>query len=161
MIYFIRIGGQGPIKIGQTINLTYRLSTYRPKFGDDIEVLGVMRGGRKMEKRVLKQFDHLRDAKSVVSEWRRPEPDLLEFIRVNAEPWDGSDDLPKSRMRLIFQYMSEERTTDANREWLSELSHFALLGTPTLIDQALMAYAKSIGFLKPKPTRHVRRRKAV
>ncbi len=60
MIYFVRIGENGPVKIGTTLCLPTRLKQHESDFRCDLIVLGVMDGGRVTESQVHLQFAHLR-----------------------------------------------------------------------------------------------------
>lgn len=160
MIYFVRFEPNGPIKIGQTINLTRRLVCYGSQHGRQAEVLGVMDGGRVAEKRVLEKFAHLRVSPSVVNEWRSPGPDLLEFIRTHCRPWDGENDMPAMRQEVVCTLKADERITPALKEWVDELAAFVAVNTSVLFDIALMHYAKEVGFTKKKPRRQMTKRRA-
>lgn len=160
LIYFIRFADDGPIKIGQTINLEKRLGCYGTQLGKRPEVLGVMDGGRAVEKRILEQFAHLRVSKSVANEWRNPGPDLLEFIDTFCRPWDGENDMPAFKQVPIYVIKADERIAPAIKEWVAELAEFSVVNVAVLYDIALAQYAKNIGFTKKKPRRQMKKRRA-
>lgn len=160
LIYFVRFADDGPIKIGQTINLEKRLGCYRSQHGKHAQVLGVMDGGRIAEKRILERFDHLRISKSVVNEWRHPGSDLLEFIKTYCRPWGGENDMPTMRQEVVCTLKADERVAPAIKEWVDELAAFVAVNTSVLFDIALAHYAKEVGFTKKKPRRQMTKRRA-
>lgn len=95
MIYFLQPIGGGRIKIGTTIQLSYRLKQLASEFGDDLEVLAIIDGDRPEERQLHRKFAHLR----TVGEWFEPGDDLLGFIRSEGKPWDGTD--PRNQYRII------------------------------------------------------------
>lgn len=83
-VYFLLItsdgenkGREGLIKIGYTINLSRRLSTYRIKNGLKFEVMGVMRGGPILERHLHEKFSSY-----LVHgvEWFQSAPELIGWI---------------------------------------------------------------------------------
>jgi hypothetical protein len=80
MIYFIRAGEAGAIKIGYTKSdanrRLYELQTSHP---EPLRILGIMGGDCEAERSLHRRFakDHLR------GEWFNPSPELLNFIESN------------------------------------------------------------------------------
>lgn len=62
MIYFARIGEDGPIKIGHASNIRERLAFHELKREAEFSLLGVMEGNRKTEREVLCMFANHRAA---------------------------------------------------------------------------------------------------
>lgn len=83
MIYFVRAGDNGPIKIGTTIDVGMRLKTFQTIIYN-ITLLGVIEGGRSEEKSLHEQFSTIR----LSGEWFQDTPELLEFINENTVSLD-------------------------------------------------------------------------
>jgi hypothetical protein len=93
-VYFIQAADGFPIKIGVSINLMRRLTDLRHASGLHLKVLGVIRDGtRETEQALHRRFNEGR----LVGEWFRPDPDLLEYIREQASPWDESEHFGRGR----------------------------------------------------------------
>lgn len=75
-IYFIRMGQDGPIKIGFSGNVATRFAGLQIGCPHELSLLGRMPGGLDDERRLHARFDALR----IRGEWFRPEPELLAFI---------------------------------------------------------------------------------
>lgn len=88
MVYFIRrTTGKGPIKIGTTVCLPYRLDQLCKQYNCELKVIGLMEGGPREEKAAHRKFDHLRlpGTYRKRSEWFRPGRDLLSFIKCESQ----------------------------------------------------------------------------
>jgi len=82
-VYFIRSGDSGPIKIGHSAGLKARFEALRTAV-PNLEVLAVVLDeGRAAERRLHRRFAHIK----VDREWFKPEPELLEWIAHNGQPW--------------------------------------------------------------------------
>jgi hypothetical protein len=78
-VYFARmtVGDFDLVKIGVTIDIKKRLKSLQTGCPGELEVIGKMRGGLKMEQHLHRKFGHLRYNR----EWFRPGQDLLDFIK--------------------------------------------------------------------------------
>jgi hypothetical protein len=74
-VYFAQRRKGGLIKIGYSRNVKPRMQTIRAK------AIGAVPGAREVEKKLHKQFAHLR----VRGEWFRPDEDLMEYISTRAQ----------------------------------------------------------------------------
>lgn len=87
MIYFARVGEDGPIKIGFSDNVFARLSWLGSYFGERLRLLLVVPGDRHIERVMHERFAHLRLGSSRPRpKGRKPElfragDDLEHFIR--------------------------------------------------------------------------------
>ncbi len=79
MVYFIRHGLKGAVKIGTSLNVIDRLKTLQCAHPDDLYLIGAMVGDEDVEKKLHRQFSHLR----IRGEWFRAENELLEYIAKN------------------------------------------------------------------------------
>lgn len=83
MIYFVRCGKDGPVKIGYTsTGLTARLNFLQVGCPWQLEVLGTIEGSRSDERALHKQFAHLH----LRGEWFHPTAELMALIGTPAEP---------------------------------------------------------------------------
>jgi DNA-binding XRE family transcriptional regulator len=89
LIYFARIGRDGPVKIGHSTAITHRMRQLEGEFGQPPTLLASADGGRLEEIQLHRQFGEFRIGES---ELFRPEPSLLEYIDglTNALPDDDS-----------------------------------------------------------------------
>lgn len=83
-VYFIRAGESGPIKIGTAKDPRRRLAGLQTSTAVPLHILAAMAGDRTAEQRLHQRFQHLR----LRGEWFVPEPELLEYIRQEAQPWE-------------------------------------------------------------------------
>lgn len=85
MVYFVRAGEDGLIKIGETsVAPRHRLDALKIGSSEDLHLLGVIRPtGPNLEKELHARFAHLRKR----GEWFRPDPSLLGYIAAHATPW--------------------------------------------------------------------------
>lgn len=60
MIYFVRLGPEGPVKIGTTTHFRRRLKELADEYDVEIRVLGVRDGGMQEEREHHRRFAHLR-----------------------------------------------------------------------------------------------------
>lgn len=77
LVYFVRVGDSGPIKIGRSVDVGQRVATFQTANHLPLRVLATLPGGAAVERVVHGQFFHLR----INGEWFRPDLELLEFIR--------------------------------------------------------------------------------
>jgi hypothetical protein len=83
-LYFIQAGDDGPIKIGAADDPEFRRKTLAAGSPYDLRLLAVIpQVPGLLESLLHKRFYHL----AIRREWFRPESELLEFIRVNGEPF--------------------------------------------------------------------------
>ena len=86
-VYFMRIGLNGPIKIGFSDNPEARRNNLQTALPWRIRILATMPGRSKKSELILhQQFDHLR----LRGEWFNAGEDLLEYIRRYANEYDES-----------------------------------------------------------------------
>lgn len=79
MIYFIQ-STSGPIKIGQSVRkIRKRLKEMQTSCPHKLLLLGTMKGGRELEKRIHNAFQDYRCNGG--SEWFTPEKPVLNFIQ--------------------------------------------------------------------------------
>jgi hypothetical protein len=77
MIYFIRCGDDGPVKIGYTDNnISSRLACLQTSSPFKLKLIGRMDGSLEKEATLHKMFEHLR----LEGEWFKPNDELLSFI---------------------------------------------------------------------------------
>lgn len=82
MIYFVRCGKDGPVKIGYTsTNLAARLIFLQVGCPWELQVLGTMDGDLAAEAGLHATFDHLH----LRGEWFHPASDLLNFIAASTD----------------------------------------------------------------------------
>lgn len=152
MIYFVRAGDDGPIKIGTTTQLTIRLAglKYDPVAeGRDIILLAVMDGGRSVEKSLHRRFSHLR----IKGEWHSAADDLLEYIASEGKSVDpDSDELGQV---TILAYKANDQVFEEFKAWIEGFAEKMNVSTPVLLDMALNAFAEQRKF-KPIPKRLAR-----
>ena len=74
-VYFAYTGGH--VKIGYSKRVSARLGQLQTGCATPIQLLGTMPGGLAVERRVHRQFDHLR----LDGEWFVAHPDLMAYIR--------------------------------------------------------------------------------
>jgi pyridoxal biosynthesis lyase PdxS len=84
-VYFIRVGDDGPIKIGRTNgNPLARLAALQISSPFELRIIATIApAGVMIENGLHRLFSHLH----IRGEWFSPEPELLEYIATNAEPW--------------------------------------------------------------------------
>jgi hypothetical protein len=76
VIYFVRAGVKGPIKIGRTDQLSQRVQGLQVAHYEELTLLAVEPGSRAVERALHQRFDHLR----LRGEWFRPGMELLAYI---------------------------------------------------------------------------------
>jgi hypothetical protein len=93
MIYFIRCGAKGPIKIGfSASNPLGRLGSMQTAHHVSLTLVACMEGTGADEKELHARFKHLR----LRGEWFRPQPDLVAFIR-------DADKLDLEKLKAVKQ----------------------------------------------------------
>ncbi len=81
VVYFLKAEPNGPIKIGYSTNYISRIATLKTACPWDLTFLGWVEGNQNTERRLHRQFHHLR----LKGEWFKPEESLMEFIRTEAK----------------------------------------------------------------------------
>jgi hypothetical protein len=76
VVYFVRKGSSGPVKIGKTTSMKSRLSQLKTASDEPLEVLATINGYTNEEKELHSKFSHIR----LEGEWFKSEPSLLQFI---------------------------------------------------------------------------------
>lgn len=82
VVYFIRAGLCGPIKIGRASKIQQRLCSLQTGSTEELKVIGLMITNRaaELEAELLDCWSMLR----IRGEWFRPHPDLVRFIQEEA-----------------------------------------------------------------------------
>lgn len=150
MIYFVQPVSGGPVKIGTTINLESRLKQLESHYGQPLAVLATQEGGRTEEAEIHARFSHLRFGHT---EQFKPAPELMDFIGrpllVNPDPSAVESLSPADpSKRTISMRVSGEYAL-----WVDELAAKSRNSTAGLLDQAMVAFAKEIGFEEEPPIR--------
>jgi hypothetical protein len=146
LVYFARLGDDGPIKIGTTGNLASRVKQLAANYECSLEVLGVMPGGRRTERMVHERFRGLRLGRS---EQFQPGEPLLDFIKCYAKQW--VDPNPRAEgdagafWALSF-YMTQEQTL-----WMERLALHSDLKMLGIFEHVFGRFAKDAGFDEPMP----------
>lgn len=131
MIYFLK-RDDGAIKIGTTMNFHMRLSQLIEQHGD-LELLGVMAGGRDLEQWLHKQFGETRIYGN--QEWFYSSDKLMKFIRDKATPELPPKQPPPASIRV-------HPTNRAVLDYIAAM-HVAQTGQNISIDEALwIAFTK-------------------
>lgn len=92
LVYFVRDGGRGPIKIGKTSDLASRVSGLQTGNPRLLELMLTIRGYTELEEYFHKRFAKFRIR---ASEWFRPDEEPLDFIAVaKAGGWLPGDNDP-------------------------------------------------------------------
>jgi len=95
MIYFIKVGKKGPIKIGYTnTNPKHRIEAMKTGSPYPLKIIGVLDGGKNREKFLHEQFKDLR----MNGEWFQPGIILKDFIKLNCRKELDNDQI-KSQFR--------------------------------------------------------------
>jgi T5orf172 domain len=76
VIYFVREGTDGHIKIGYAASVRKRLRTIQTGNPRPLTVLASVQGGYRHERFLQRRFKHLR----IRGEWFRPDSELLHYI---------------------------------------------------------------------------------
>lgn len=101
MIYFAQAAADGPVKIGYTANMPYRIKILKWEYGRPFCVLGIIAGNWSDEGIVQARFHALavrmRSRLKASREWFEPKAELLEFIRIYSQPWCSERDLPRGQ----------------------------------------------------------------
>ena len=77
MIYFVRLGEGGPIKIGCTHDIPWRMERLRNGHKLRVQFLKTVPGEREQEREAHERFAHYRIGRS---EQFRPGPDLMDYL---------------------------------------------------------------------------------
>lgn len=81
-VYFVRVGEDGPIKIGSSVEPAARISSLQTGMPDKLFLLGVCPGGRAKERELHALFADFRRR----GEWFAPAGEILDYIKSNAKP---------------------------------------------------------------------------
>jgi hypothetical protein len=87
VVYFVRAGSTGLIKIGVAMRPNRRLQVLQCGAPLALIPLGVIAGGRNLEGYLHVEFARARR----IGEWFAPTTDLLAFIEREASPWPATD----------------------------------------------------------------------
>lgn len=77
VVYFVRRGGRGPIKIGKAIDVEKRVASLQSGNAERLVLLGTAAGGAKMEREMHKRFAEYR----LGGEWFRYAGKLAAFVK--------------------------------------------------------------------------------
>ena len=160
MIYFLWDRKDQILKIGGTCRLYIRLSEQGVLDEGRLLLLGVMDGDKWGEKQVQTYACCLAE-KLGNSDWFEPTKALADFVNRHAfEPtvfdWgrDASDDDVPHAPRIMYSLMSNARVN-----WLKRLGEHVGKPWGELYEEAIKAYAKSVGFEEPPDFPKPKRRK--
>jgi len=78
LVYFVQAEGQGHIKIGTTKNLARRIKVLRASSPVPLRLVGLLRGGRRLERLLHLAFAPLRRGRT---EWFEPGESLVSYVR--------------------------------------------------------------------------------
>lgn len=151
MIYFAQPLTGGPIKIGCSDDVPRRLKQLEAHYGQPLALLAEMTGNFDDERAVHARFAHLRLGRT---EQFRPAADLLAFIGrpllvgPNPETVEAIDPRPVERSHVLHV-----KGCLAWKLWLESLADYARVAMPTLVDHALVEYARKVGYQIPPPKR--------
>jgi hypothetical protein len=112
MIYFARVGTDGPIKIGKADDLPRRIKQHGDRYGAPLHVLGIVDGGEDVERMMHGKFDHLRlnyNSHLGAVELFEPEQELLDFIAKHCRQIEIAADVKAVRFELtpeVYQQLS-------------------------------------------------------
>lgn len=143
MIYFIREGFEGNIKIGYTTDDIYiRKQSLQTGNSKRLIIIGTMDGDLDFEARLKEQFKHCR----LVGEWFSPTIELLEYIKDCIQFHEDYlfylrelRELENPQMSLFRSYPDINQKFGMPTEYYSELAKVYL---PTLDMQILMVIIK-------------------
>lgn len=88
MIYFVRKGEDGPIKIGKTIDLDKRLPQLKAEFGLDLRVMATLDETKFKERELHERFS----AFWIGREWFVAAEELLGLIAQEGQAWKPRDE---------------------------------------------------------------------
>ena len=149
MIYFMQPSDGGPVKIGHSADVEARRQQLESYYGQCLAVLATMPGGRAEEARLHERFGHLRIGRT---EQFQPAPDLMQFIGrpllVSADP-EAVEPMETVCRRTVLTI----KGTDEWREWLDGFGKHLRTPTSTIVDHALVRYAKETGYAPEAPER--------
>lgn len=111
-VYFIRMGENGPIKIGVSDQPHLRLKSLSPYSPYDLIPLGVMDGDEAEERALHRKFRKLREN----GEWFEPHQDLLDFITANTVPFPVRKS-KRAIKREGLRSFSGDISTETNRRF--------------------------------------------
>jgi len=77
-VYFIRAGSHGPIKIGLAAHVGRRMRTLQTASPMELELIGAIPGGLKLEKAIHRRLEHFR----LHGEWFRPTPEVRQWAQL-------------------------------------------------------------------------------
>jgi hypothetical protein len=168
VIYFVRSGHAGPIKIGCSCNPDERIKSLCTATSWPIERMALMEGGPFLERQLHKRFAHLR----IRGEWYDPGPDLIDFVQREGEPWTAVESVPEDvwcdpnpvedkprrppgRPRLADPLRKSAkvdlRTTAAYKAWLDRLLRWESMTFSRWLRAVAAERAKKVGFKEPPP----------
>jgi hypothetical protein len=86
-VYFIQAGQGGPIKIGTSRSPARRFYQLQTASAIQLAPLGLMKGGRNLERAIHAAIDEISPSARLKGEWFRPLPGLLDYIAEESTPW--------------------------------------------------------------------------
>ncbi len=105
MIYFAQALAIGYIKIGFTRSPVKRLAQLKDSSYEDTKMLATMSGGFKLEKSLHTKFADCR----VFGEWFQPTPELLDYIKTVAIPFDSETAVAEEKLSISDYLPSKVR----------------------------------------------------
>lgn len=105
MVYFVQGIGGGSIKIGNTIQLSFRLKQLAKDHGREFRVLAVVPGRYAEENALHQRFSHIR----VVDEFFLPSDELLGYIAEFGQEWDGTDESRMVPLKVDADILRDSR----------------------------------------------------
>lgn len=146
MIYVVQAVDGGPLKIGFSDNVPARVKQLESHYRRPLAVLATIPGGREEERAIHERFSHLRFGKT---EQFRPDPDLLAFIGrplfVNAIPVIEAMNVRSTARDALIAV----KCWAAYKHWVEEFAEMERITPSSLIDIAIMEWAKVRGFKAP------------
>jgi hypothetical protein len=149
VIYFLQSVEGGPVKIGYTADVETRHKSLESLYGKPLALLATLPGGRNKERAIHERFAPLRLGRT---EQFRPAAELMAFIGrpllVDPNP-DAVEVMGTTGKAVVLTI----KGTDEWREWLEGLSKHLRTPTSTIVDHALVRYAKESGYQAEAPER--------
>jgi hypothetical protein len=153
MIYFAQRSVDRAIKIGFTGQIKERLYGLKRQCGEPPQILGMMRGQRKEEFKLHRQFDHL----ALGGEWFKPGSDLLSFVNANTftveralriEQEEAEAQLPRVEQCYRIQEVAQKFNVTAVmvKEWVKNGTLRALKIPSTKIVRIPASALAELGF---------------
>lgn len=148
MIYFVQPIDGGPIKIGCSENVPFRIKQLETHYDRRLALLATIEGDRKVEAEVHARFAHLRLGRT---EQFRPGPELVAFIGrpllvgINPEAVEAIKPSGKGQKPLVIGL----RGSAEYKAWLVALAEHEGMTVSQLCLYVVRKYARQIGFRDP------------